>query len=69
MKSGTTGSTIFTLPAGARPLKSRAFVVITAATAAAELVITAAGAVIVQAYTTGGTNGFVSLEVSFIQEQ
>ena len=69
MKSGTLAATVFTLPAGFRPLKIKGF--ITASnTASCRIDITAAGVVQVGAYQTGGSNVSVYLDgICFLAEQ
>lgn len=70
MKSGTTGTTVLTLPAGMRPSKSRQFVINAGGGAATAIIqITNAGVLSVLGYGTSATNANVSLELSFIAEQ
>jgi hypothetical protein len=68
MKSGTSATTVFTLPVGSRPLKSIQFIGVST-TGAAKIRIDNAGNVSVQSYTTGGSNADVSLNgISFPAE-
>lgn len=67
MKSGTSNTTVFTLPAGYRPLKQISFCV-QSNTGSADILVGATGAVIVNNYN-GGSNASVSLNgISFIAE-
>lgn len=70
IKSGTTGAAMFTLPAGARPLKELIFVC-QSGTGSAFVYVFPTGVVWVTAYATGGSNTFVSLSgiSPFIAEQ
>lgn len=61
VKLGTLAAAIFTLPAGYRPPKTVSFTVMSN-NATARVDVTAAGVVSVQAYGTGGSNAFVSLD-------
>lgn len=73
IKSGTTATTIFTLPTGYRPLKQRTFGCQGSGAAlngSARVDITAAGLVQVAIYGTGGSNAGVSLDgIHFVAEQ
>lgn len=70
MKSGTTG-TVFTLPAGMRPLKMTSFLVVgDGGSQTAQVRIAANGAVTVPFFGTGSANTFVSLDgIRFLAEQ
>lgn len=68
MKSGTTGTTIFTLPAGMRPAKQLQ-VLCVSVTGTATLQVASTGAVSVVNYTTGGSNTTVSMDFSFPADQ
>lgn len=61
VKLGTLAAAIFTLPAGYRPPKTVSFTVMSN-NATARVDVTSAGVVSVQAYGTGGSNAFVSLD-------
>lgn len=71
MKSGTTAATVFTLPAGMRPLNSRLFLAPSGgAGSSARIGITSGGVVTVDGYGTGANNGLVSLDgIAFLAEQ
>lgn len=73
MASGTTGTTVFTLPAGYRPLHELVFIAASGTggtTGGARIEILASGVVQVNSYLTGGGNTYVSLnEITFIAEQ
>lgn len=69
MKSGTTSTTIATLPAGSRPLKAQVYAV-TAGPGVAAIQVAANGSITLVQYAASGTNGSVSLNgISFIAEQ
>lgn len=68
IQNGTTGTTIFTLPAGYRPNKRQAFIV-PAGPGLALIIVSNDGTVQVQAYVSSGTNASVILTgISFIAE-
>lgn len=68
VKSGATGSAIFTLPPGHRPAGTKLFLV-TTASGQARVDITSAGAVFVYDYRNGGTSAYVSLNINYLAEQ
>lgn len=69
IKNGATGpaNVVFTLPAGYRPRKSM-FWITPANAGVADVRVNAAGQVYVQGYYASGTNGIVSLDLSFIAD-
>lgn len=68
MKSGTS-SAAFTLPPGYRPLKFRYFTCAASPGTTCVVSVAADGTVNVAAYASGGTNAYVSIELSFVAEQ
>lgn len=69
MKSGTTGTTVFTLPSGMQPLKALPFICVCNA-GAARVDVAANGVVSVAGYISTGSNAFVSLNgITFVAEQ
>lgn len=69
MKSGTSATTVFTLPVGMRPLARKLFIV-PSGTGTAGIIVAANGTVTVSFYTTGGSNASIWLdEITFIAEQ
>lgn len=68
MKSGTANTTVFTFPAGMRPL-AQVNRSVASAGGSAVIIITAAGALQVTNYVSPGSNAGVNLDFSFIAEQ
>jgi hypothetical protein len=68
MKNGTTGTTVFTLPAGYRPIKEKQFTV-QSASANATVAVGNDGVVSVVLYSGSGNNSVSLNEVTFVAEQ
>ena len=61
MKSGSTGSTAFTLPSECRPTWGDAYFLAVAGPGGARVIVSWTGVVVVQSYTGSGSNALVSL--------